>query len=74
MLGLVLGSISSVTFGSHHAWLICKVVLCYLAWNRRLPLALMPLLDDMHRLGLMRAIGPLYQFRHAEFQDHLRSG
>lgn len=31
----------------------------------------MPFLDDMHRLGLLRAVGPLYQFRHAEIQDHL---
>lgn len=25
----------------------------------------------MHRLGLLRAVGPLYQFRHAELHDHL---
>ncbi|MEV6298427.1 NACHT domain-containing protein [Actinoplanes sp. NPDC051861] len=28
-------------------------------------------LDDAHRLGLLRTIGPVYQFRHAEFQEHL---
>ncbi|MFF5301355.1 hypothetical protein ACFY5F_18530 [Streptomyces sp. NPDC013161] len=31
----------------------------------------MTFLDDAHRLGLLRAVGPVYQFRHAEFQDHL---
>jgi hypothetical protein len=36
-----------------------------------LPRKLMPLLDDAHRLGLLRAVGPIYQFRHAELQDHL---
>lgn len=36
-----------------------------------LPRRLMPFLDDMHRLGLLRAVGPIYQFRHAELQDHL---
>jgi hypothetical protein len=41
----------------------------------RLPHDPIVFLDDAHRLGLLRAIGPVYQFRHAEFQDHLaRSG
>jgi len=42
-----------------------------LARTGRLPRALMPFLDDAHRLGLLRAVGPIYQFRHAELQDHL---
>jgi hypothetical protein len=25
----------------------------------------------MRRLGLLRTVGPLYQFRHAELHDHL---
>lgn len=36
-----------------------------------LPRQLMPFLDDCRRLGLLRAVGPVYQFRHAEFHDHL---
>ncbi|TWP54024.1 hypothetical protein FKR81_00165 [Lentzea tibetensis] len=35
------------------------------------PRALMSFLDDAHRLGLLRAVGPIYQFRHAELQDNL---
>ena len=31
----------------------------------------MPFLDDAHRLGLLRAVGPLYQFRHVELQAYL---
>jgi hypothetical protein len=31
----------------------------------------MPFLDDAHRLGLLHAVGPRYQFRHAQLQDHL---
>jgi hypothetical protein len=31
----------------------------------------MSFLDDAHRLGLLRTVGPIYQFRHAELQDHL---
>jgi hypothetical protein len=36
-----------------------------------LPRSLPVFLDDAHRLGLMRAVGNVYQFRHAELQDHL---
>jgi hypothetical protein len=28
-------------------------------------------MDDAHRLGLLRAVGPIYQIRHAEFHDYL---
>ncbi|MDY7086980.1 MAG: hypothetical protein SYR96_17925 [Actinomycetota bacterium] len=28
-------------------------------------------LDDCRRLGLLSTVGPIYQFRHADFQDHL---
>jgi hypothetical protein len=31
----------------------------------------MPFLDHAHRLGLLRAVGPVYQFRHAALHDHL---
>jgi hypothetical protein len=31
----------------------------------------MDFLDDAYRLDLLRTTGPAYQFRHAEFHDHL---
>ncbi|MET7398846.1 hypothetical protein ABZS66_35690 [Dactylosporangium sp. NPDC005572] len=31
----------------------------------------MALLDDAHRLGRLRAVGPVHQFHHAELQNHL---
>ena len=31
----------------------------------------MSMLEDCHRLGLLRTVGTAYQFRHAELQDHL---
>jgi hypothetical protein len=37
----------------------------------RLPDDPIVFLDDAHRLGLLRAVGPAYQFRHAELQEHL---
>jgi len=45
------------------------------ASRRRLPVPwhLMPMLEDCLRLGLLRTIGPVYQFRHAALQDYLAS-
>lgn len=53
------------------AWLCYVLVICWLANSGKLPLRLMGFLDDAYRLGLLRTVGPAYQFRHAEFQDHL---
>ncbi|WP_159058866.1 hypothetical protein [Streptomyces caeruleatus] len=58
-------------FSGRRAWLAYTVMVVYTACHRDLPLRLMRFLDDAHRLGLLRAVGPSYQFRHAEFQDHL---
>ena len=43
----------------------------WLGTRRRLPLRLMGFLDNAYRLGLLRVVGPVYQFRHAALQDHL---
>ncbi|MFL6052248.1 MAG: NACHT domain-containing protein [Actinoallomurus sp.] len=57
--------------GRYHAWLAYLVATYQLARTDRLPRRLMPFLDDARRLGLLHAVGPVYQFRHAELQDHL---
>ncbi|MFI6291282.1 NACHT domain-containing protein [Nonomuraea sp. NPDC050790] len=57
--------------GRHHAWMMFAVAELRLARRKALPYRLMDFLEDAHRLGLLRAVGPIYQFRHAEFQDHL---
>jgi hypothetical protein len=57
--------------GEYHASLAYLVATYRLARAGRLPRRLMPFLDDAHRLGLLHAVGPFYQFRHAELQDHL---
>ncbi|MEV0237825.1 NACHT domain-containing protein [Nonomuraea sp. NPDC050786] len=64
-LGGLVGGLAS---GHHHTWLACTITLLT---QRRLPRRLIPFLDDMHRLGLLRTVGPLYQFRHSELHDHL---
>lgn len=45
-----------------------------LARRGRLPLRLMSFLDDAHRRGVLRQVGPVYQFRHAALQRHLARG
>jgi hypothetical protein len=68
----LLGSLAGPVFASHSgAWLAYLVATWHLSRARLLPRRLMPFLDDCHRLGLLRAVGPIYQFRHAELQDHL---
>jgi hypothetical protein len=37
----------------------------------RAPWRLMRFLEDSHRMGLLRTVGPTYQFRHGELQSHL---
>ena len=65
-IGLAVG----LTTG-RRVWLAYLATAGYLAFRHELPFRLMPFLDDAHRLGLLRTAGPVYQFRHAEFQDHL---
>ncbi|HEV2375279.1 MAG TPA: NACHT domain-containing protein [Streptosporangiaceae bacterium] len=69
--GLTLGLTAGLVAGYHHAWMAYLIATYRLARAGRLPRTLMPFLDDAHRLGLLRAVGPAYQFRHAELQDHL---
>jgi NACHT domain-containing protein len=47
------------------------VTVAVLRAQHRVPLRLLTFLDDAHRLGLLRAAGPVYQFRHAKLQDRL---
>ncbi|GAA4100900.1 NACHT domain-containing protein [Actinomadura miaoliensis] len=70
-LGSLTGLAAMLTFGGHHAWTAYTVATVALSRSDRLPRRLMPFLDDMHRLGLLRAVGPIYQFRHAQLQNYL---
>ncbi|MET8162271.1 NACHT domain-containing protein [Sphaerisporangium sp. NPDC005289] len=70
-MGVMLGVVGGLTVGDHHAWLAYQITAWRLARARRTPRALMAFLDDAHRLGLLRTVGPVYQFRHADLQDHL---
>jgi hypothetical protein len=52
-------------------WPTFVVASLWLAARRELPLRLTGFLDDAYRLGMLRIVGPVYQFRHATLQDHL---
>ncbi|WP_344242599.1 NACHT domain-containing protein [Actinocorallia libanotica] len=69
-VGLLLGLLLGLRFGQHHAWWCYLLATLHLSRRGALPRDLMGVLDDAHRLGLLRAVGPMYQFRHADFQDH----
>ncbi|MFC7585949.1 hypothetical protein ACFQYP_21065 [Nonomuraea antimicrobica] len=70
-VGVVTGLLFGLLVGEHRAWLACTVASGRIALTRQLPWQIMPFLDDAHRLGLLRAVGPVYQFRHAVLHDHL---
>lgn len=70
-LGLTFGLGAGFVMSKHHAWLVCTIAVARLALQRRVPWRVMDFLDDAHRLGLLRAVGPVYQFRHAALHDHL---
>jgi hypothetical protein len=69
--GLVLGMVGALGLITNGGWFSYKLSSYWLAGLGKLPLRLMDFLDDAHRLGLLRTVGPAYQFRHAEFHDHL---
>jgi hypothetical protein len=78
VLGLVVGLTFGLVFGlaaglamAKTCWPDFVLASLWLAARRRLPCRLMSFLDDAYRLGLLRIVGPVYQFRHAALQDHL---
>ncbi|MEV4252786.1 hypothetical protein AB0J52_06405 [Spirillospora sp. NPDC049652] len=65
------GLASGLTLSDHRAWPAYLIATWQLARTGLLPRRLMPFLDDCHRIGLLRAVGPVYQFRHADLHDYL---
>lgn len=54
-----------------HSWPHYSIARLLLAAQGRLPWRLQAFLADAHRLGILRQVGPVYQFRHARLQHHL---
>ncbi|MFB9208233.1 NACHT domain-containing protein [Nonomuraea spiralis] len=70
-MGIVFGVSFGLVNKRQHMWLTSAVALVHLGPSGRLPFRLMRFLDELHRLGVLRTVGPFYQFRHAELRDHL---
>jgi hypothetical protein len=64
MSGLMLGLIYPETWTT-------SLACAQLAIRQRTPLQLMRFLDDARERGVLRTVGPVYQFRHARLQDRL---
>lgn len=77
-LGVLSGAFLALGLGltmlRHSAWPAYLITTRHLAEQGKCPRDLMDFLDDAHRLGLLRVVGPVYQFRHADLQDHLAAG
>lgn len=56
---------------AYQAWGRFALARAYLAATGRLPWRLMAFLREAHRRGVLRQVGPVYQFRHARLRDRL---
>jgi NACHT domain len=54
-------------------WLPYLIARSWLALRGQLPWRLMSFLEDAHRLGALRQVGTVYQFRHIDLQRRLAS-
>ncbi|NBE94496.1 MULTISPECIES: NACHT domain-containing protein [unclassified Nonomuraea] len=70
-MGVVFGIALGMVNKRQHMWLMSTIALMHLAPSGRLPFRLMRFLHELHHLGVLRTVGPFYQFRHAELHDHL---
>ena len=74
--GLVagIGAALGVAFGvvlSYPATWDASLAFAQLAIHRRTPFRLMQFMEDAHQRDVLRAVGPIYQFRHARLQDRV---
>lgn len=54
-----------------HAWGRYRIIATALVLSRQLPWRLGRFLEDAYALGVLRKLGPAYQFRHRELRDRL---
>ncbi|GAU70694.1 hypothetical protein SSP35_21_00890 [Streptomyces sp. NBRC 110611] len=74
--GFWMGLVAGLALGfAQAAWGSFAIVRCWLALRGRLPWRLMSFLADAHvQRGVLRQVGAVYQFRHAELQRRLAAG
>ncbi|MFF7349953.1 NACHT domain-containing protein [Streptomyces antimycoticus] len=77
VLGLTLGISTAISVGSmagavQTAWGYFAIAQAWLVLTRKVPWNLMAFLQDAHEhRGVLRQVGPVYQFRHIDLQRHL---
>ncbi len=75
VLGLLDGGLVGLVLSlAAHAWSHYTLARLVLAARGELPWRLRAFLADAHRLGVLRQVGAVYQFRHARLQDRLADG
>ena len=69
-IGLVFGLVAGLVYSQ--SW-SSSLAFAQLAVTDRTPVRLMRFLEDARHRGVLRTVGPVYQFRHARLQDRLAS-
>ncbi|MFD1545996.1 NACHT domain-containing protein [Nonomuraea guangzhouensis] len=69
-LGLIVGGLAGTAQRPRQAWLTSRITFLFLALSGDYPVRVMRFYDEMHRLGVLRAVGPFYEFRHDALHDH----
>jgi hypothetical protein len=69
---ILLGAFVGLTFGvlRSETW-AARLAFLQITFARRSPARLMRFLEDARQRGILRTVGPVYQFRHARLQDRL---
>ncbi|MEJ3749590.1 AAA family ATPase [Actinomycetes bacterium KLBMP 9797] len=70
-IGLMAGMIVAVTVVGVSAWSRFEAARAWLALTGQLPWAVMRFLRNARRVGLLRRVGAVYQFRHARLREQL---
>jgi hypothetical protein len=71
LISLTLGAMAGCYRLVRSLWYAYLHARLQLALTARLPLRLSAFLADAHRLGILRQVGPVYQFRHARLRERL---
>jgi hypothetical protein len=71
VMGLRLGLVYGLLYGLLRPWPSYVTSRTWLALRGELPWRPQRFFEAAHRLGILRRVGAVYQFRHARLQDHL---
>lgn len=72
--GLGGSTVVALVLGFTAVWPRYALTRVWLAAHRKVPWRLIAFLEDANRIGILRQVGAVYQFRHANLQDRLVAG